>query len=57
MLQKLQVGSFEWVEDTYKFNKDFAKNYNEDSDIGPFPEADVQYRRKLHKTHNDLPFL
>ena len=33
------------------------KTYNEDSDIGYFIEADVQCLEKLHKLHNDLPFL
>ena len=46
-----------WFEDKYKFNKDFVKNYNEDSDIGYFLKDGVQYPRKLHKSYNDLPFL
>ena len=46
-----------WFEDKYKFNKDFVKNYNEDSDIGSFLKVGVQYPRKLHKSYNDLPFL
>ena len=33
------------------------KSYNEDSDIGCFLKVDVQYPLKLHKLHNDLPFL
>ena len=57
MLQKLQVGGFEWFEDKYKFNKDFVKNYNEDSDTGSFLKVGIQYPRKLHKSYNDLPFL
>ena len=32
MLQKLQVNFFEWIKDTSQFNKDFIKNYNEESD-------------------------
>ena len=35
----------------------FIKIYNEDSDIGYFIEADVQYPEELHEIHNDLPFL
>ena len=35
--------SFEWVESTSQFNKDFTENYNEDSDEGYFFEIDVQY--------------
>ena len=42
MLQKLPVNNFEWVKDTSQFNKDFIKNYNEESDAGYFLEVDVQ---------------
>ena len=57
MSQKLPVNKFEWIEDTSKFNKDFIKNYNEESDEGYFLEVDVQYPEKLHELRNDLPFL
>ena len=57
MSQKLPVTKFEWIEDTFQFNEDFIKNYNEDSDEGYFLEVDVQYPEKLHEFHNDLPFL
>ena len=33
------------------------KNYNEDSHAGYFHEVDVQYLKKLHELHSDLPFL
>ena len=33
------------------------KNYNEESDEGYFLQLDVQYYEKVHKLHNDLPFL
>ena len=36
MLQNLPVNNFEWIEDTSKFNEDFIKNYNEESDEGYF---------------------
>ena len=29
------------IKDTFQFNKDFIKKYNEESDEGYFPEADV----------------
>ena len=29
MWQELLVNNFEWIEDTFQFNKDFVKNYNE----------------------------
>ena len=57
MLQNLPVNNFEWIEDTSQFNKDFIKNYNEESDKGHFLEVDVQYLEKLHDLHNDLPFV
>ena len=31
MSQKLPVNNFEWIKDTSQFNKDFIKNYNEES--------------------------
>ena len=43
MSQKLPVSDFKWVEETSQFNENFIKIYNEDSDIGYFIEADVQY--------------
>ena len=40
-----------------KFNKAFIRIYDEESDEGSFVEVDVQYTKKLHELHNDLPFL
>ena len=57
MLQKLPVINFECIKDTFQFNGDFMKNYNEESDEGYFLQLDVQYYEKVHKLHNDLPFL
>ena len=57
MSQKLPVIKFERNEDTSKFNKDFIKKYNEESDEGYFLGVDVQYPEKLRELHNDLPFL
>ena len=57
MSQKLPVNYFEWIENTSQFNKDFIKNYNEESDKGYFFEVGVQYPEQLHHLHNDLPFL
>ena len=45
------------MEDTFQFNKDFIKNYNEEGDEEYFLEVEVQYLKKLHEIHNDLPFL
>ena len=57
MSQKLSVNNFEWIKNISKFNKDFIKNYNDESDQGYFLEFDVQYIKILHELHNHLPFL
>ena len=41
--QELPVNGIKWVKNTSQFDKDFMKNYNEDSDKGYFLEVDVQY--------------
>ena len=56
MSQKLPVNSFEWIKDTSQFNKDFIRNYNEESDKGYFLAVDVQYLEELHELYNGLPF-
>ena len=40
-----------------KFNEDFIKNYDEDSNKGYILEVDVEYSKNLHDLHSDLPFL
>ena len=57
MSQKLQVNKFEWIKDTSQFNEDFIKNYNEERGERYFLEVDIQHSKKVHKLHNDLPFL
>ena len=57
MSQKILVNIFEWIEYSSQFNKDFVKNYNEESDEGHFTEVDVQYSERLLELHNNLPFL
>ena len=57
MSQKFPVNDSKWVEDIFKFNKDFIKSYNDESDDGCFLEVDVQYSKNLHNFHNDLSFL
>ena len=59
MSQKLPVGGFKWIEEAglSKFDENFIKNYNENSDIGYILEVDAEYPKNLHKLHSDLPFL
>ena len=42
MSQKFSVNNFEWIEDTFQFNEDLVKAYNEESDKGYFLKVDVQ---------------
>ena len=48
--RKVSSNNFEWIEDTFQFNKDFIENYNEESDEGCFLEV-VQHLEKLHELH------
>ena len=57
MSKILPVDGFEWVEDLPTIDKDFTNNYDEDSDVGYFIEADVEYPKELHTLHSDLQFL
>ena len=59
MSQKLPVDGFEWVKenDLSKFNENFIKSSNENSDKGSFLEVNVKYLKNLHKLHSELPFL
>ena len=56
VLQKLPVNNFQWIKDTFQFNENSIKNYNEEIDEGYFLEDDVEHLEKLNKIHNDLPF-
>ena len=42
---------------TFKFNENFMKNYNEKTDKRYILEVDAEYPKNLHSFHNDLPFL
>ena len=55
--QKIPVNSFEWEENNHKFNEDFIKNYDEDSNKGYFLKVDIEYPKNLFNLHSDLLFL
>ena len=57
MSQKLPLNDFEQEEKIHKFNQDFIKNYDEDSNQGYFLEVDVEYPKKLFNLHSHLSFL
>ena len=54
MSQKLPVQGFKWINKLSKFDEDFIKNYNENSNKGYILKVDVEYPKNLHR---DLPFL
>ena len=57
MSLKLPVDGFKWKKNMIKFNEDFIKNYDEDSDKGYTLEVDVEYPKNLHDFDSHLPFL
>ena len=57
MSQKLPVDGFKCKKNTLKFNEEFIKNYDEDSDKGYILEVDGEYPKNLHDLHSYLPFL
>ena len=57
MSQKLPVNSFEWVKNLSKFNEDFIKENDENSDKRYFLEVDLEYLKTLFNSNQDLPFL
>ena len=57
MSQKLILNDFKWVEYISKFNENFIKSYDDESNEGYFYEVDVQYPENLNNLLNELPFL
>ena len=57
MSQKLPVNGFKWVKNLSKFNEDYIKKYDENSNTGYFLEVDIEYLKTLFNNHKDLPFL
>ena len=55
MSKKLPVNGFKLENDLSRFNENFIKNYNENSDVGYFLEVDIEYPKQLwsyHKTYH-----
>ena len=57
MSQKLRISGFKWVDKLSRFNERLIKSCNENSDIGYFLEADIDYLKGLFNLHKDLLFL
>ena len=57
MSQKLPVNGFKWIKKLSKFNKNFIKNYDENSNKRYVFEVDVEYPKNLFNIHKDLSFL
>ena len=57
MSQKLPAGGFKWKKNMLKFNGDFIKNYDQNSDEGYIHEVDAAYPTDLHDLHSGLSFL
>ena len=57
MSKKLPVNGFKWEKNLSRFNEDFIKNYDENSDVGYFLEVDIDYPKQLFGSYKELPFL
>ena len=55
--QKLPENGFKCINNVSKINEKFLKHYDEDSDKGYIFEVDVNYPKRLHDLHSELPFL
>ena len=55
MSKKLPVGEFELI-NPEDYTEDIIKIYDENDDQGAIVEVDIDYLKKLHKLHSDLPF-
>ena len=55
--KKLPIRDFKWLDNLSMFTEEFIKNYDGNGDKGYILDADVEYLKKLHSVHSDLPFL
>ena len=56
MSQKILGNDFQLIKDTSQFNKDFMKDYNEESEEEYFLEVNVQYMEKLYELYMTYHF-
>ena len=57
MSQKVSGNNFKWIEKLSKFDKDFIKDYDENSNKGYILEVDVEYPKNLFNLRKYLSFL
>ena len=57
MSQKVSANCFKWMKKLSKFDKDFIKDYDENSNKGYILEVDVEYSKNLFNLHENLSFL
>ena len=53
MSECLPYGEFEWLKNVDRFDVNYS--INEKSEIGYFPEVDLEYLDELHELPNDYP--
>ena len=56
MCKKLPLNGYKWA-NVEKFDSDFIKNYDVNSDKGYLLEVDVEYPKELYSSHRHLPFF
>ena len=56
-MQKFPVNKFEWIEDTFQFNKNFIKTILKKVMKDIFSKDISSVSAKLNELQNDLPFL
>ena len=56
-MQKFPVNKFEWIEDTFQFNKNFIKTILKKVMKEIFSKDISSVSAKLNELQNDLPFL
>ena len=57
MSQKVSANCFKWMKKLSKFDKDFIKDYDENSNKGYILEVVVEYSKNLFNLHENLSFL